>query len=255
MEWDVTMKAIGTKLISGVALALALASAPAQAATVFFGENQSPGFGVSGDPVTARNSFLSNLSGVGTENFESQPYGQTPPIVLTFPGSSGSITATLSGSNVSIGNTATGSGVGRYATSGSQYLETSSSGFTITFSTAIAAFGFYATDVGDFNGQLTVTTANGTSHQYTVANTVGGNDGSLLFWGIIDTVDLFTSITFGNTAAGTDFFGFDDMTIGDVNQVVQPGNEVPLPGALPLFVSGLGALGFVAHRRKRKQAA
>jgi hypothetical protein len=28
----------------------------------------------------------------------------------------------------------------------------------------------------------------------------------------------------------------------------------PLPGALPLFVSGLGALGFLAHRRKRKSA-
>ncbi|MGZ5829153.1 MAG: hypothetical protein ACXWJW_11535 [Xanthobacteraceae bacterium] len=29
----------------------------------------------------------------------------------------------------------------------------------------------------------------------------------------------------------------------------------PIPGALPLFVSGLGALGFAAYRRKRKALA
>lgn len=31
--------------------------------------------------------------------------------------------------------------------------------------------------------------------------------------------------------------------------------ETPIPGALPLFATGLGALGLIAHRRKRKQAA
>jgi hypothetical protein len=32
-------------------------------------------------------------------------------------------------------------------------------------------------------------------------------------------------------------------------------SQTPLPGALPLLASGLGALGFIAHRRRRKQAA
>ena len=36
---------------------------------------------------------------------------------------------------------------------------------------------------------------------------------------------------------------------------VTPLAETPIPGALPLFASGLGMLGFVAHRRRRKQAA
>jgi hypothetical protein len=31
-------------------------------------------------------------------------------------------------------------------------------------------------------------------------------------------------------------------------------SAAPLPGALPLFASGLGMLGFIAHRRKRKMA-
>ncbi len=31
--------------------------------------------------------------------------------------------------------------------------------------------------------------------------------------------------------------------------------EMPIPGALPLFATGLGALGLITYRRKRKQAA
>jgi hypothetical protein len=142
-------------------------------------------------------------------------------------------------------------GAGRFATSGSQYLEVSQSAFNITFSSPVAAFGFYGTDIGDFNGQLTVTTQNGGSTLYTVANTVNGANGSLLFWGIIDTANPFISVTFGNTAAGVDFFGFDDMTIGDIQQVAQ----TPLPAALPLLIGGIGAMVMVARRRKNRQQA
>ena len=34
-----------------------------------------------------------------------------------------------------------------------------------------------------------------------------------------------------------------------------PPSQVPLPGALPLFATGLGALGLLGWRRKRKNAA
>jgi hypothetical protein len=33
-----------------------------------------------------------------------------------------------------------------------------------------------------------------------------------------------------------------------------PGSEVPVPGALPLFATGLGLVGFLARRRKQKAA-
>jgi hypothetical protein len=44
--------------------------------------------------------------------------------------------------------------------------------------------------------------------------------------------------------------------LGSVTEtIVAGGGAAPLPAALPLFASGLGVFGFVAHRRKRKKAA
>ncbi len=39
------------------------------------------------------------------------------------------------------------------------------------------------------------------------------------------------------------------------NQFLPPTNATPLPAALPLFATGLGALGLLGWRRKRKNAA
>ena len=58
----------------------------------------------------------------------------------------------------------------------------------IDFDTAVAAFGFYGVDIGDFSGQVTVTTVNGGTNVYNVGNTVNGPGGSVLFWGVIDMV-------------------------------------------------------------------
>ena len=112
------------------------------------------------------------------------------------------------------------------------------------FDQAVAGFGFYGTDIGDFNGQVTVDLLSGTTETYTVNNTINGPDGALLFWGIIDTDNAFTKITFGNTNTGTDFFGFDDMTIAAVGQVV------PVPAAAWLFGSALFATGWFRRRRQ-----
>jgi PEP-CTERM motif len=235
------------KILLTSILALAAFSASA-APTVFFGENQNPANAVSGAPLTAQSSFLSNLSGVGTEVF-SQASGSGSPLAVAFPGSSGNITATLTGQGAVSSNV----GAGRFNTSSvsSGWWEVSGI-FNITFDTAISAFGFYGTDVGDFNGQLTIalTDVNDIVTNYVVNNTINGNNGSLLFWGFIDAGNSYKRVAFGNTASGVDFFGFDDMVIGDARQITNPG-EVPEPTSIALL--GLGLLGVVAAR-KRKQA-
>jgi hypothetical protein len=45
---------------------------------------------------------------------------------------------------------------------------------------------------------------------------------------------------------------FGDTLTGSGSATIT--SETPLPGALPLFASGLGALGMLAKRRKRKAA-
>lgn len=217
---------------------------------VYFGENLTPGSTVSGSPVTARNNFLADLVGVGSENFEGTAAGTTPPLALTFPGSSGSITATIASASGGVCSTATGAvggiscnGLGRFPTSGTNWYHTNDV-FTITFSNPIAAFGFYGTDIGDFDGQVTATLNGGTTVSLTIPNMINAPDGSLLFWGFIDSTNSYTSLQFGNTASGSDVFGFDDLVIGDRGQVA-----IPEPATLALFGLGFATLG--AMRRKK----
>lgn len=213
--------------------------------TTYFGENTSPGGTVSGAPLTARNSFLAALAGgVGTEDFESFPDGTGTPLALTFPGSTGSITATLNGSGAI---NQFSKCCGRFATSGTQIWETDQA-FSIDFSSPVAAFGFYATDIGDFDGTMSLTLTGGGTTGLTIPHTVNGPNGSLLFFGFTDTSQTYTSVAFGNTSGGSDVFGFDDMTIGDLQQVQA---LVPEPSTLAL--AGLGLLGLCCVRRRRKR--
>ena len=229
-------------------MGLALAAAPTArgAAVTFFGYDAGLGEStpllVHPNADTARSQFFSNLTGVGTENLESFANNQTGPLTVNF----GSDTATLNGSgNIAVVPVGQTNGVGRYAISGTHYWE-STNNFSITFSTAQAAFGFYATDLGDFNGQLTLTLANGGSEVVNVNNPTNVNGGSVVYFGLIETnpADVFTAVTFGNTQAGTDFFGFDDFSIGRIEQVTP---SVPLPGSA---AAGLVLLGVLAGGRR-----
>lgn len=194
-----------------------LSSQTFAAPQVFFGENQSPGGVVSGAPATAKNNFLALVGGAGTENFDSFANGTATPISITFPGSTGNITATLSGS----GNITTSNSAGRFATSGSGYFNTNSN-FQISFSSPVAAFGFFATDVGDISGQMSLVLANGGGTvPLTIPHTINGNNGSLLYYGFVDTANTYTAINFVTTN-NSDIFGFDDMTVADANQIIVP---------------------------------
>ena len=233
------------------------AATPATALTVYFGENLTPNFQVTGAPVIARNAFHAALTGVGTETFVSY-LSNTQIQTLTFAGSSGDIMGT-----VGLGFTGNGGGVyaryfgsfGTYPTSGVTLAEARED-FSITFDTPIAAFGFYATDIGDFASQLGVTLRRpgGADTVLTIPHTVsarGVNSDSLLFWGVIDQANPFTSIGFSHSNA-EDLFGFDDLIIGDVGQVVDPGSgtAVPEPTTWALMMVGIGVAGAMLRRRR-----
>ena len=246
------------KLSSALVFSMLAASARADAQT-FFGQdlnwvlNGSPLAG--SNSLAARNNFLSNLSGVGTENFDGFSVGSGAPLGLNFAGAG---TATLTNNGAVSNVTASG----RKATSGSKFwqLSTGSSGsqFNIKFSSAIAAFGMYGVDVGDFGDQLTMSFFNNNvaGGTWSPVHGLGGegrgaNDGNLNFFGYINTVNLFDEIRFSSVNAipngSADFWGFDDMTIGSRQQV----STVPEPSSVALFATGLIGLVAVGCRRKK----
>lgn len=249
------MKTIAAAVASVAAVGFA---ANAQAALIYFGEdlNSSATVPLAAIPNSsaAEASFLSGLVGVGTETFEGIAAGTTAPLMLTFPGAG---TATLTGGSGSVQSVAAGTtnGVGRYSIpsgSSSRYWEVQAQGgsFVITFSGSVAAFGFYGIDIGDYGGQLTLGFSNGQNVVVNNTSGVGGStDGSVLFFGYIaqNPLEEFTSVTFNTTAGGSDFFAFDNFTIGSAAQV-----QIPEPGSLALM--GLGLAGLAAWRRRRKAA-
>jgi len=228
---------------------LFLVSGNIQAAEIYFGQDLG---WINNDDATnsdtAHEAFVSNLTGVGTESFESYARGDTAPLSVDF-GIAG--IATLSGGG-EIETTYVGQGNGRIAYSGTQFWETSSNSFTISFSAPIAALGFYGVDFGDFDGQISATLGGHNTATYEIPHLTGGDvadnlNGSLLYWGIIET-ETFDSITFSNTGSSADYFGFDDFTIGSLEQVT----PVPVPAAVWLFGSAL--FGLVGFSRKRSKA-
>ena len=236
------------KIIYGLGTALLVVGLTGTAnstAVTFFGEDLTGVGGARTNSDAAAVAFLSNLTGVGTQTFDTFSAGTGAPLVLSFAGAG---TATLTGSG-SVNNS---TGDGRWATSGANYWGARTGDFTINFSAAISAFGFYATDVGDFGGQLSVTYAGGSSTTLNVGNTVGSGgstNGSVLYFGFYedDPLKAFTSVSFLNPSSG-DHFGFDDMTIGTFEQVV-PNDPVPEPATV--FLMGLGLAGLFGSNRKR----
>ncbi|NET25108.1 MAG: PEP-CTERM sorting domain-containing protein [Okeania sp. SIO1I7] len=215
-------------------------------AQIFFGEdlNDSNSVPLASFPnaSAAESDFLSNLVGVGTEDFEGFATGTSGPLDLTFPGSN--ITATLSGGGGEIDSAPVGStSEGRYGTSGTNFWEVTPGGtnnFQVDFDTAVGAFGFFVIDIGDFGGQLAVELSHGTMETFTVPNTVGSSgstDGSVFFFGIVaeDHSETFMSIDFLTTTGQGDIVAFDDFTVGDIEKTPEP--------ALVLGLLVFGAVG------------
>ncbi|MDR3439135.1 PEP-CTERM sorting domain-containing protein [Telmatospirillum sp.] len=243
---------VGRVTIAALLVSTSLTAANA-APTTFFGEDVN---GPYNDPNalsswansnTAKTSFLSNLVGVGTETFDGLAVNTTNP-ALSFPGAG---TATLTGTGyVGTGN----DGSGRYAISSPNYYYAGTDNFGVTFGQPVAAFGFYGIDIGDFGGQLTLTltdTSNNTT-VLTVPNQVsydGEISGSVLYYGFYDTTDQYVSVVFGNNSGGQDVFGFDNLTVGSIEQV-HP-TTVPEPASLTMLAASLAGLGVLRQRRRK----
>src|SRR5205085_11860749 len=110
----------------------------------------------------AQANFLSNLINPGIQTFEGFAAGTVAPLAVTFPNGT---TATLTGggSVVSLADGTT-NGAGRYGGTGDADADErfwnstgGANALTLTFSTPVSAFGFFGVDIGDFNGQVTVT--------------------------------------------------------------------------------------------------
>jgi hypothetical protein len=189
-------------------------------------------------PALARVAFLERLMNVGNEDFEEFPNRSRGPFGLSFPGTAGELTGTLA---------ATGEGLilrdlteGRFPTSGQQYMQ--SLEFSVTFSQPVAAFGFYATDVGDYGANLKLEFYSGDEFLWSllVGNTLSddeSSDAALLFLGTISSLATFDRVDFVNVPNAPfplspfDAFGFDDLVIADSGQVVPP-TPIPEPAAL-----------------------
>ena len=200
----------------------------------------------------AEQQFLSKLSSeVGTENFESYAWNTPAGLAISFPGAgsaslegSGKVLSTEHVEGVTNLNTITHElNTGRNASSGVNYWQTSaqtgsSSTFSINLTEQIAAFGFYAFDLGDFGGELNINlyqdgelvgvVANSDHNLYQVANS-GENNGSVVYIGIIgdqkedgtyQTFDQVQFVIVNENGTKRDDFGFDDLTIATAEQLV-----------------------------------
>ena len=249
----------------GIVASLGIAASPAQAIQIFFGEdlNSSAVFPLPSFPnaSSAESDFLSNLVGTETEDLEGFADGTGTPLNLTFPGSTGNITATLSGGGGQIESIPAGqtNGVGRYGTSPNNFFEVAAGGannFQVEFNTPVAAFGFFGVDIGDFGGQLTLELSNGTTQMFTVPNTSGSGgstDGSVLFYGLIadNSSETFTTASFLTTTGGGDVFAFDDFTVADIGQVDPDPNPIPEPSSIIAFLI-LGGLGLAMKYKEQR---
>jgi len=245
------------KLVVISVLVLFAAGIGQAAPTTYFGLDQKTGndeltrMGSWPNADAASASFQAMLSGVETESFEDPPFTDGQAMNgATVPFNSGGVSATFTGTMTVNQVVAGTNGLGRYPTDGVQYIEGDSGAFTLSFDTPLVAFGFFGIDIGDYKGQVTLSTLDAADTVLWSSPIIPPSDiptehGSVLFFGIIDVDNPFDKISISNSREGVDGFGFDEMTIGTELNL----NVIPAPGALLLGALGTGVVGWLRRRR------
>jgi len=242
-----------------LAAASLLAAAPASAQIFYALDNSTiTQNGVAGpNSVAKRNEFLSNLSGtVQTETFEGLAVGTGNP-ALSFVGSGPTINAALSGNGTVQSACSSGSCPINYGfADGSPrffFLSTGTGNeFNIKFNQAVAAFGFDGSDISDSGSSFFIqfllggVALTGFNSPLNVTNSGSLASSNQLFFGYINTGG-FDEVRVSSNGTG-DFFGFDNLTVGDAQQVVS--STVPEPSTYALMAAGLAGLLVVSRRRR-----
>ncbi len=271
-------KLIVCATLLGLPVAIGFA-APAQALSLYTGYDENPAavtVGTAGtvlplanrvNSTVAFNQYLSNLTGVITESFETTAKGTSindlAPMLsgvasdfIYTTDSAGTISAgTTDAVSVQKANATTGmTNAGTFPTNGTQGISINSDNFfKIKFGSPLAAFSFWGTDLGDNSNTLTVILRKAGVEvgrqpiDYLSAN--AGNS-SVFFFGAIaqNSRELFDEVQLLSSKAN-DAIGIDQLTVGTAAQVTQSSNAVPTPALLP------GLLALAAGARRRSKAA
>ena len=119
---------------------------------------------------------------------------------------------------------------------------------TFTFNSPITSFGIYIGGLGTIGSGTSFSISNSNGFSVLFPNYSGTTNDFNLFAGLVSDA-RFTSVSL----MGTQREGFGDGIFMDNLYIGH--SAVPLPAALPLFATGLGALGLLGWRGKRKQPA
>ena len=248
-----TLHSVSIRTI-GIAIAIfMLTTTPVFAdAITFFGEDLGPLTGADPRPQSqfARASFLSQLETHGTEDFEGFAPGTHSALSLDFGGIFGGDLAPAQDPINIAGGTS-------LATSGSQllhFVQIINDSFVITLNPVdrLNSIGFYGIDVGDLEGQLTITLQNGVTQviQVEVPHSQPSPTQTYFYFGVTFHDKIITSAQYNPTGtgavAGFDAFLFDDITVGIARPVPEGGPNGPLLGV------GLLMMGLAGWLRRSK---
>ncbi len=245
----------------------AAAAASAQAAPITYYADAT----TTATPDEERASFLAATTAVSSDGFETAPTG-VPIGPISMFGGAGALSQDANG----LGSILQGvSANGRTNTTpgcdpnvACKWWETATS-FQIALGAEKSAFGFYATDLGDLGGSISLDFWNDAALiRSGIAVSQPTLTSGLLFFGFIDDTFVFNrvSVNVAQTEVDPDRFdyvGFDDVLAGSRAVTAPPPpppspppppapTPIPEPATLGLVAASLGMLALNRRRRSRK---